>query len=128
MSVARQFEANLARIRKRADMSQEEVSFRASVHRTEVSHLSAAYGWRGSIRSPSWQRPLRVDPGDSSRASSGSRGRATRAVQARRHRYALTVAKKSKKPADLNRLAAAIVGEATDETPQEPERSQVRAG
>jgi len=38
------------------------------------------------------------------------------------------VAKKSKKPADLNRLAAAIVGEATDETPQEPERSQVRAG
>jgi hypothetical protein len=28
------------------------------------------------------------------------------------------MAKQSKKPADLNRLAAAIVGEATDETPQ----------
>lgn len=27
------------------------------------------------------------------------------------------MAKRSKKPADLNRLAAAIVGEATDETP-----------
>ena len=38
------------------------------------------------------------------------------------------MAKQSKKPADLNRLAAAIVGEATDETPQEPESQQVRAG
>jgi hypothetical protein len=36
--------------------------------------------------------------------------------------------KRSKKPADLNRLAAAIVDEATDETPQRPESSQVRAG
>lgn len=38
------------------------------------------------------------------------------------------MAKKSKKPADLNRLAAAIVGDATDETPQEPETSQARNG
>lgn len=38
------------------------------------------------------------------------------------------MAKQSKKPADLNRLAAAIVGDATDETPQEPERAVVRAG
>lgn len=38
------------------------------------------------------------------------------------------MAKRSKKPADLNRLAAAIVGEATDETPQEPESPEVRAG
>ena len=38
------------------------------------------------------------------------------------------MAKRSKKPADLNRLAAAIVGEATDETPQEPESQQVQAG
>jgi hypothetical protein len=38
------------------------------------------------------------------------------------------MAKQSKKPADLNRLAAAIVDEATDETPQEPEPGQVRAG
>jgi hypothetical protein len=38
------------------------------------------------------------------------------------------MAKQSKKPADLNRLAAAIVGEATDETPQEPETPQARAG
>lgn len=38
------------------------------------------------------------------------------------------MAKRSKKPADLNRLAAAIVGEATDETPPEPESQQARAG
>ena len=38
------------------------------------------------------------------------------------------MAKRSKKPADLNRLASAIVGEATDETPQEPESQQQLAG
>jgi len=38
------------------------------------------------------------------------------------------MAKQSKKPADLNRLAAAIVGEATDDTPPEPESPQARAG
>jgi hypothetical protein len=38
------------------------------------------------------------------------------------------MAKQSKKPADLNRLAAAIVGDATDETPPEPETQQVQAG
>jgi hypothetical protein len=38
------------------------------------------------------------------------------------------MAKRSKKPADLNRLAAAIVGEATDETPQEPESQKAKAG
>ncbi|HEX9966397.1 MAG TPA: hypothetical protein VGB06_00475 [Solirubrobacterales bacterium] len=38
------------------------------------------------------------------------------------------MAKRSKKPADLNRLAAAIVDEAVDETPQEPESRQVEAG
>jgi hypothetical protein len=36
--------------------------------------------------------------------------------------------KRSKKPADLNRLAAAIVDEATDETPQKPESHHVSAG
>ena len=38
------------------------------------------------------------------------------------------MAKRSKKPADLNRLAAAIVGEATNETPPEPESQQTKAG
>lgn len=38
------------------------------------------------------------------------------------------MAKRSKKPADLNRLAAAIVGDATGETPPKPESQQARAG
>lgn len=38
------------------------------------------------------------------------------------------MAKRSKKPADLNRLAAAIVGDATDETPQQPESRHTAAG
>lgn len=38
------------------------------------------------------------------------------------------MAKRSKKPADLNRLAAAIVGEATNETPQGGESKQAQAG
>lgn len=39
------------------------------------------------------------------------------------------MAKRSKKPADLNRLAAAIVDDATDEMPErESETPQARAG
>lgn len=38
------------------------------------------------------------------------------------------MAKQSKKPADLNRLAASIVGEATDEAPQEAEGGHAAAG
>lgn len=37
--VARQFGENLARCRKRADVSQDELSVLASVHRTEISQL-----------------------------------------------------------------------------------------
>jgi hypothetical protein len=38
------------------------------------------------------------------------------------------VAKRSRKPADLNRLAAALVEQATDEKPPEPESAQTQAG
>ena len=37
--IAAQFGDNLARLRKRAALSQEELSARASVHRTEISQL-----------------------------------------------------------------------------------------
>jgi hypothetical protein len=36
--------------------------------------------------------------------------------------------KRSKKPADLNRLASSIVGDATDESSRSPESRQVPAG
>ena len=39
MDIAAQFGDNLARCRKRADLSQDELSVRASVHRTEISQL-----------------------------------------------------------------------------------------
>ncbi len=39
MDVAAQFGDNLVRARKGADMSQDELSVRASVHRTEISQL-----------------------------------------------------------------------------------------
>lgn len=38
------------------------------------------------------------------------------------------MAKRSRKPADLNRLAASIVGDATDESTEEPESGQAQAG
>jgi hypothetical protein len=38
------------------------------------------------------------------------------------------MAKRSSKPRDLNRLAASIVEQATDETPPEPESKQAQAG
>lgn len=39
LDIAAQFGDNLARCRKRADMSQDELSVMASVHRTEISQL-----------------------------------------------------------------------------------------
>jgi transcriptional regulator with XRE-family HTH domain len=39
MNVAKQFGENLARERRRADFSQEELGVRASLHRTEISQL-----------------------------------------------------------------------------------------
>lgn len=39
MEIAEQFAANLVRCRKLADLSQEELAFRASLHRTEISQL-----------------------------------------------------------------------------------------
>ncbi len=39
MNIAAHFGENLARCRKRADMSQEELAIRASLHRTEISML-----------------------------------------------------------------------------------------
>jgi transcriptional regulator with XRE-family HTH domain len=39
VDIAAQFGDNLIRCRKRADLSQDELSVRASVHRTEISQL-----------------------------------------------------------------------------------------
>jgi transcriptional regulator with XRE-family HTH domain len=39
VDIAARFGQNLRRCRKRVDLSQEELSVRASLHRTEISHL-----------------------------------------------------------------------------------------
>jgi len=39
LEVAREFGLNMLLARKRADLSQEELGFRASLHRTEISQL-----------------------------------------------------------------------------------------
>lgn len=39
MSVARQFGANLSRLREQSGITQEELAFRASLHRTEIGLL-----------------------------------------------------------------------------------------
>jgi transcriptional regulator with XRE-family HTH domain len=39
MSVAQQFSENLLILRRRADLSQEELGFRADLHRTEIGQL-----------------------------------------------------------------------------------------
>jgi transcriptional regulator with XRE-family HTH domain len=39
VSVAERFAANLARCRRAADLSQDDLGFRASLHRTEISQL-----------------------------------------------------------------------------------------
>jgi transcriptional regulator with XRE-family HTH domain len=64
MSVAQQFGDNLARIRRRADMSQEEVSFRASVHRTEVSQLERGLRVARVDTVAKLAAALEVPPGD----------------------------------------------------------------
>ncbi len=64
MSVAEQFGANLARIRKRADMSQEETAVRAGVHRTEVSQLERGLRVARVDTVAKLAAALEVDPGD----------------------------------------------------------------
>jgi transcriptional regulator with XRE-family HTH domain len=39
VSVAKQFGANLSRLREQAEVTQEELAFRASLHRTEIGLL-----------------------------------------------------------------------------------------
>jgi transcriptional regulator with XRE-family HTH domain len=64
VSVAKQFGTNLARLRKRADQSQEETAVRASVHRTEISHLERGLRVARVDTVAKLAAALEVDPGD----------------------------------------------------------------
>jgi transcriptional regulator with XRE-family HTH domain len=64
VSVAKQFGDNLTRLRKRSGLSQEEVGWRASVHRTEVSQLERGLRVARVDTVAKLAGALEVDPGD----------------------------------------------------------------
>jgi XRE family transcriptional regulator, regulator of sulfur utilization len=64
VSVAKQFGDNLGRIRRRSGLSQEEVGWRASVHRTEVSQLERGLRVARVDTVAKLAAALEVDPGD----------------------------------------------------------------
>jgi transcriptional regulator with XRE-family HTH domain len=64
MDIAAQFGDNLIRARKSADMSQDELSARASVHRTEISQLERGLRIARIDTLVKISDSLEVDPGD----------------------------------------------------------------
>jgi transcriptional regulator with XRE-family HTH domain len=64
LDVAGQFGDNLARCRKRADMSQDDLSVRASVHRTEISQLERGLRVARIDTLAKLYGSLEVEPGD----------------------------------------------------------------
>jgi len=64
LDVAGQFGDNLVRCRKRADMSQDELSVMASVHRTEISQLERGLRIARIDTLAKLYGSLEVDPGD----------------------------------------------------------------
>jgi transcriptional regulator with XRE-family HTH domain len=64
MNVAQRFGRNLARLRKRADLSQEEAAVRASLHRTEISHLERGLRIARVDTVAKLAAALEVDPGE----------------------------------------------------------------
>jgi transcriptional regulator with XRE-family HTH domain len=62
--VAKQFGQNLARLRKLADLSQEEASFRAGLHRTEISNLERGLRLARADTIAKLASALEADPGE----------------------------------------------------------------
>jgi transcriptional regulator with XRE-family HTH domain len=64
VDIAARFGDNLARQRKRADMSQEETAVRAGVHRTEVSQLERGLRVARADTIAKLAAALEIDPGE----------------------------------------------------------------
>jgi transcriptional regulator with XRE-family HTH domain len=62
--IAAQLGDNLARQRKLADMSQDEVAFRAGVHRTEISQLERGLRVARADTIAKLAAALEIDPGE----------------------------------------------------------------
>jgi transcriptional regulator with XRE-family HTH domain len=64
VTIAQRFGENLARCRKRAAMSQEETSVRASLHRTEISQLERGLRLARVDTVAKLAGALEINPGD----------------------------------------------------------------
>jgi len=64
VDIAARFGDNLARQRKRADISQEETAVRAGVHRTEVSQLERGLRVARADTIAKLAAALEIDPGE----------------------------------------------------------------
>lgn len=64
MNIAQRFGANLARCRKAADLSQEETSVLASLHRTEISQLERGLRLARVDTVAKLAGALEIDPGE----------------------------------------------------------------
>jgi DNA-binding XRE family transcriptional regulator len=73
MNVAEQFGDNLKRVRKEADLSQDELSVRASVHRTEISQLERGLRVARIDTLINWPRRSKPHRPSCWRGSAGSR-------------------------------------------------------
>lgn len=64
MIVAQRFGGNLVRLRRLADLSQEEAAIRASLHRTEISNLERGLRIARVDTVAKLAAALEVDPGE----------------------------------------------------------------
>jgi len=62
--IARQFGRNLARLRKRVGLSQEDVCFLAGLHRTEISNLERGKRLPRVDTAAKLAAAVKVDPGE----------------------------------------------------------------
>lgn len=74
MDIAAQFGDNLIRCRKLADISQDELSVRASVHRTEISQLERGLRIARIDTLVKLCGSLEIEPGELLEGSSGPPG------------------------------------------------------
>lgn len=64
MTIAQRFGANLARLRKRVGLSQEDVCFLAGLHRTEISNLERGKRLPRVDTAAKLAAAVKVDPGE----------------------------------------------------------------
>lgn len=104
------------------------MAFRASLHRTEIGLLERGGRLPRVDTLAKLAGALGVEPGALFDGITWTPGDVRRGqFKPDDPRYALSMAKQSKKPADLNRLAASIVDEATNDSPPDQDQKDPAA-